>query len=431
MKIILATAVFFYGLTLGAAANDAQNVCGKVAEIGKSAPPSEWVTHYSSLVGKVVTFDNPKRGIFAQREMLNSVVYEDGQWRFVCQNINEPRLARTLSESNGWKLAPDPDSIVIYGGETGAAHRAEISAAHLLPREDRVVKVGDPPVKYKLSDVFKDDSGRVYAFAEITLPSGISYFRVFWRSHGSSEFRILAAVNSADLKFAQIPEYDNLPGDAALRAPNEVQKLLHERAAGPVRDLGNSERTESLIRGSARFNRNVDDYIVYAQEHPEFSNPPRLRLLTNEAPMTAIVKLSPSAIKLKPENAPYDYSRAQLAYPVTSSLLTVPIEARVYPSNVGDFTVYVADFPTGKKIWFGGAAPKNGKISRFGNYELVMDGGPLFTPLYGHFLVAPPDYAGRPHAEKKDYVDNWDYIRQLPEVIRWYRENKIPIPAPD
>ena len=106
------------------------------------------------------------------------------------------------------------------------------------------------------------------------------------------------------------------------------------------------------------------------------------------------------------------------------------VTAYVYPSNNArlEYTLFKDE---SNKVWFGDVGDKQAPLSPHGLRRDAIDTGDELTmPLWEYEQQIPQGYnvGSERRGPGKQYSSAWGYIREMPEIQRWYRENNIRIP---
>jgi hypothetical protein len=81
------------------------------------------------------------------------------------------------------------------------------------------------------------------------------------------------------------------------------------------------------------------------------------------------------------------------------------------------------------KIWFSAISVNNNdRLTTLGTSPTFIDGEELLSPLYEYNLQIPWNYAG-PVVEANHDYRSLNYIREIPEIKKWYQIHGETIPA--
>lgn len=299
------------------------------------------------------------------------------------------------------------------------------SEQKLLPEGDFApIEGGNASVK--TGKFFQDSDGRVFTIAEVDV-RGESKYRVFYRSGSQGTFRLLPARN----KEINIPGYDKGDNENMLTASPELQALLSKKMAGTdIEKLPviNPENLEGILP----VNRNMDDWMDYKKSEDyvsskHFQTDKILNSNTDRSLSDTVDRsiLHPKNVSIKNPNQRPDYNKLKTSYTFQSTLYG-KVQAYVYKSKDGSMEYTL--FKTGNRVWFGDVGYANTPITSHGLRKKTIDAEELTTPLWEYRDFIPEDYVGGPHSSQDNYHSAWKYIREMPDIQRWYRENNMRIP---
>ena len=299
----------------------------------------------------------------------------------------------------------------------------------LIPQYSHTV--GD--ARYTLSDIVDLGDGRV-AVVAIVETGDQKVMRLFYRSNSHAEFKVMPARNKLDdlpgsHPLRGLPGYDKGDvGQFALSAPPEIQRELARRLMSKT---PKKVPEEELIAATTRVNQNLDDVMTYG-----------VRNMSGETTSTRILKFDRGKEKVPnlPEkvtiNSDLDkpiFSEKVMEY-TTTSRLSGQLEVYVYKSKSGlQYTMYK---DSANRVWIGSVS-KPSAVNSYGVRSQAVDAGDLTSPIYDYEREIRAAYkrAGNPAVLNERgnpiYYDNWNYVREIPAVKRWYLENPdIPMPPP-
>lgn len=281
-------------------------------------------------------------------------------------------------------------------------------------------------VKYSFSELFDMGHGRVGTVAVIDMPDGSQVARVFYRSNSHSEFKALPARVQNSMVF---PGYDKGIGQFSLSLPQELQEQLSASLmeGKPVKSLPDASLVAIVQTYTGLERLGVDTPMSGSVSSEKIlvqtSGPSIKRGRGN--PISR-----PSDIQLKtPKDRP-NFSRVERVYTARTSL-SGEVEVRVYQSASGEleYPVYI-EKSTGR-IWFGNVSNIDSPITDYGVRARAIDSGDLTSPLWDHRQEIGKGYTGPRHPSDSQYASNWNYVREIPEVKRWYQEHGLEVPPPD
>lgn len=381
-------------------------------------------------VDPYVSFQSPESPRLAAKiEAVNtktgevSLLLEDGSRRTISGDT-----LQTLRQSSTAREAMLPPSSL-----PGTAASREVPSARSLG-ELAIDRLGLGPkysvagrnVQYKVSDFFTDGDGRVFVITDVTM-NGQTFRRVFYRSNSSASFRNLPARN----KGIPVPGYDKGPGEEFLAAAPELQAFL----AGKLETAPALDRLPKLdpekLEGVIPVNRNFQDYLNYSSNPQGINNAFQGQdILGNvERRLTAGNGTNfarPQDVQIAhPLDRP-DFSRPNLSYKLKTDLYG-EVDAFVYRSQNGDLDYTLLRDRSGK-VWFSDVGSARAEINQFGLRSKGINSEELLMPRWEYSSQIPEGFSGNLHPQNSQYQDSWKYIREMPEIQRWYREQNLPIP---
>ncbi len=287
-----------------------------------------------------------------------------------------------------------------------------------------------------LSKPFQDSGGRVFVVAEIT-ENGKTFYQTMYRSNSQSVFRVMPARNKGVNGY---PGYDKGPGEELLTVSPEFQKEITQ-VVGRQRNLKTRDPEE--LDGVLQVNRGWDDYEEYLNSADYIRKPQgkTIELLQESSrPLNDMAGRSfsrPEDLIIKDKALKPNYSQPRTSYSFESPVYG-KVEAKVYRSNDGSVE-YTLLKDEKNRVWFGDIAntskSNNSRGLRSGNISEDLS-HPLWEYHYydnaGNVkysqIPGASRYAGQNHPTHSSYSDMWRYIKEIPEIQRWYKENNIPIP---
>ena len=290
--------------------------------------------------------------------------------------------------------------------------------------------MSDEGARVTLSQPFKDADGRVFVVAEIE-KNGKTTFQTMYRSNSQSVYRVLPARN----KFrGRVPGYDKGPGEEFLTVSSQFQKEITETVAKQQNFI---VRDPADLEGILPVNRSMDDWFKYSSSSDavQKSNAPQVELLKpSDKPLTDSVGRTfskPEDLVIADQRTAPDYSNTINQYQIDSPVYG-KVEANVYRSKNGQIEYTLLRDEKGR-AWFGEVANigqgNNANGLRVGNISEELS-HPLWEyhlPTQGHSQI-PAGYVGARHPTHGSYHDMWNYIKDIPDIKRWYLEKGIPIP---
>jgi hypothetical protein len=318
-----------------------------------------------------------------------------------------------------------------YSRKTGQidveAARGMLKELNLPPAKKFIAKDGS---NVTLSQPFKDVDGRVFIVAEIEKNGKIT-FQTMYRSNSQSVYRVLPARN----KFrGGVPGYDKGPGEEFLTVSSQFQKEITETVQNKklftVRD-------PDVLEGILPVNRSMDDWMSYQKSVDSIKKPagPTVELLKpSSKPLKDTVGRSfskPEDLIIADAQMAPDYSKAVNKYQIDSPVYG-KVEANVYKSTNGQVEYTLLRDEQGR-VWFGdignvsSGSGSNGLRVGDISEELSHPLWEYHLPDRGHSQI-PAGYVGKTHSTHSSYSDMWEYIKEIPEIKRWYIEKGIPMP---
>ena len=299
----------------------------------------------------------------------------------------------------------------------------------LTPRESigRIPGADD----IQIGKFFQDSGGRIFTIAKVTV-DGQSSHRVFYRSNSQTMFRLLPARNE---RATGMPGYDKGPEEDTLTLSSEIQAALSERARSLDRrslDTLDSKELDGIIP----INRNRNDYQNYERSSDYVGRTVSQRTILQDREVS--LRDGYGRHFAEPEDMHIRYRNNQPNYetPIRTYQVDPPspvygnVTAYVYPSH-NDRLEYTLLRDQSGKVWFGDIGYRVTPLSPHGLRRDAIDSEGLTMPLWEYEDGIPRGYGGRnerPRGRRGEYSSAWNYIREIPEIQRWYRENNLPIP---
>ena len=310
-------------------------------------------------------------------------------------------LRQPIPENNGFALA----------FQRGLAPRSSIG---------RVQGADD----IKIGKFFQEKNGRIFTIAKVTV-DGQSSHRVFYRSNSQTMFRLLPAIRGDGW-------YDKGIGEDSLTLPPEVQAALSQRA----RSLNRNQIEQLEPKELDGIIPVGDGYIDYLRSNDHVAHTVSQSAILREGEPKSLKDFYGRYFR-KPENVHIEHRSNQPNYETYTN--TYQLDSPVY----GDVTAYVYSSNNGRleytllkdesgKVWFGDIGNRQTNLSSHGLRRDAIDTeNELTMPLWEYEDGIPRGYGQRnerSRGRKGEYSSSWNYIRRMPEIQRWYRENNLPIP---
>lgn len=279
----------------------------------------------------------------------------------------------------------------------------------------------------KVGDFFKDSDGRVFTVAEVEINGKMTH-QIFYRSNSQAVFRLLPARNKG-LKF---PGYDKGMDENMLTASPELQTFLSKKLRNSNHN-NMPEMSPEELEGIIPVNRSVEDYMAYrksddyvderfVQVDQILENPQRPLLDGYDREFA-----HPENVRISHPNLKPDYNHPTQKYEIHSPIYG-DVQAYVYRSKDNSIE-YTLLRDKNNRVWFGDVGYANSPLTQHGLRSDAIDAEELMTPLWEYHNGIPEGFTSR-EANPKDerYGSTWNYIKKMPEIQRWYRENGIAIP---
>jgi hypothetical protein len=329
----------------------------------------------------------------------------------------------------------DSGSVRVAGADSDSAV-ALLRQKGLKPKHGYQLSDGS---RMTLSEPFDLGEGRVGFTAIVEAADGTKSLRVFYKANSHIEFKVLPAINQNAYKVVgddvfKLPSYDKGIGQHAIALPQETQQLLASLVKGQKKlPTLSHEELGTLVRK----NTGVSGYAEWENAPDTFGNQVKSRSI-EETASKPVLKASdsrqgalrdPSDIRIAvPGKAPDFGGTPVRTYSTSCSLIDGPVTVEVFPSKDGTLNYSVYRDPSGR-VWFGSIEDVYAPISSYGVRTQAVEAGDLMSPLWDYRQAIAQGMAGQTNSKLSDYADNWDYVRQIPEVQRYFQERGITMPA--
>lgn len=278
----------------------------------------------------------------------------------------------------------------------------------------------------KVGDFFQDSGGRVFTVAEVEVNGRIRN-QLFYRSNSQAVFRLMPARNQG-LAF---PGYDKGKDENMLTASPELQEFLSQKLKNNQHKMETIE--PEALEGVIPVNRSIDDYLAYLRSDDYVDDRfVQVDKILNEVqrPVSDYVGRNfarPEEIKINNPKLTPDYNRPSKTYEINSPVYG-DVKAYVYRSHDGTLE-YTLLRDSNNRVWFGDIGYSSSPITPHGLRSYAVNAEELTTPLWEYHSQIPQGFAnGETNALSTNYGNSWDYIKKIPEIQRWYRENGIEVP---
>jgi len=348
---------------------------------------------------------------------------------------NRPRSSGSGNARPAEPARLDSRSVHVSGADPEGAV-AMLRQKGLEPRHGYQLSDG---TRMTLSEPFDLGEGRVGFTAIVEAADGTKSLRVFYKSNSHIEFKVLPAINQNAIKVVgdevfKLPGYDKGIGQHAIALPQEAQQQLASMLEGRKKlpSLSHGE-LEALVRKNTGFS----GYAAWESAPDFFGNQVTSRSLAAPASKPKLKASDPRQGDLRdpsdiritvPEKAPDFGGSPVRTYQTSSSLIDGPVTVEVYPSKDGSLNYSVYRDPSGR-VWFGSIESVSSPVSSYGVRSQAVEAGDLMSPLWDYHGAIAQGMAGKTNSRLNEYADNWAYVRQIPEVQRYYQERGIPMPA--
>lgn len=279
--------------------------------------------------------------------------------------------------------------------------------------------------KLKVGDFFKDSSGRLYTVVEVEVKGKKAYY-VYYRSNSQTVFRLLPAMNKGIDK----PQIDKARSESLLTALPELQAYLSNRAiASEVNSMSTVNPLE--LEGIFRVNRTADEWLAYTRS-PDFVDD---QLVKVDRIVTDATRTERNAVHQtfpKPEDVRIpilkqpDFKVEQRSYEIVSPVYG-KVKAHVYRSRDGSIE-YTLMQDSENRIWFADVGYSSTHLTPQGLRGRAIDSNDLTMPLWEYHAQIPASYGSARNPHNSEYGSAWNYIRNMPDVRRWYLERGMEIP---
>ncbi len=276
---------------------------------------------------------------------------------------------------------------------------------------------------YQVSDFFTDGQGRVFANVAVTI-NGQTTTRVFYRSNSSLSFRLLPARN---IRIPNRGGYDKGPGEDFLAAAPELQQFLFQRLQSATGTMPTVDPVR--LQGIIPVNRTLTDYENY-EKGPDYLRVESPRPILNEARIEYQSELhsipNPRQVTIRDPGARPDYRQPRATYRTRNDLYG-DVDVYVYQSSDRSLHYTLMRDSSGR-VWFSDVGSATSLINSHGVRANAIDGGQLLAPRWESNRQIPERFQRGVHPTNREYGDNWQYLREMPEIRRWYEEQNLPIP---
>jgi hypothetical protein len=246
---------------------------------------------------------------------------------------------------------------------------------------------------------------------------------VFYRSNSSAAFRNLPSYHRSGW-------YDKSFSEEALTAGPELQQILNSRLglanAKPPVTIRNMEQLEGVTKiydfpGDGNYLKFKDQMASQYREVSLTQDVPRP--LKDEAGRSFA---QPQSVKIQnPEKAP-NFEKPTRTYTLENRTYG-KVTAEVFPSRDGsvEFTIMRDE---GGHAWISDIGTKDKGMDLNGLRSDFINSKELTSPRWEYTQQIPDGYVGRRNGS---YSSNWKYIREMPEIQRYYRERGLTMPGGD
>ena len=281
----------------------------------------------------------------------------------------------------------------------------------------------------KVGEFFRDSGNRIFTVAEVTVDGKVSH-RVFYRSNSQSVFRLLPARNK---RIPSHPGYDKGMDENFLTAPPELQAFLSER-------LKNSDDINRLIEmdpekleGIIRVNRSKEDWLAYSRSDDYVDERfVHVNKVLENTPQSYADEFGrhfahPTEVRISDPKLQPNYSRQVQTYKISSPAYG-EVRAYVYKSKDGSLE-YTLLRDSKNRVWFGDVGYAGGVLTSHGLRSNAIDAEELMMPLWEYSTQIPTKFTrGEVNPLYPEYESSWNYIKGIPEIQRWYRDNGVAMP---
>ncbi len=245
---------------------------------------------------------------------------------------------------------------------------------------------------------------------------------VFGKGRHESDTQLPIAISTALHYLAQQRIELRAPSPSAA-AENRALRLFH----GLTVDAGTTGDATTWIDadGAMYLSRALADCLP---ERPESFSVVRAWLATPVGRRVA----DPDHVSLPPDARLPDWRRALDEFAVTSAVHaqvlggTGRLRGRVFRSHDGEVRYLFFEDEWGR-AWMAAAELADAPINRFGLRGRYLDLAGMDAPLVEYSLQIPEAYGG---ARRMGYQLNWNYVRQLPIIRRYYLAQNRAMPPP-
>ena len=244
-------------------------------------------------------------------------------------------------------------------------------------------------------------------------------------SNSQGSFRLLPSIVKEENWFDK-----GIGGEGTLTAPPELQKILHGQLRNGRRPVVISTPIEDLKVFTTY--KTIDElwdaqktdpsYPIYRADEGDFLDDVPRNIPIGRGYFVA----NPRTVNLKYDRDEPNFERIVQEYEFDSPLYGKKIQAYVYHSRDGalEYTMYKNQK---NQIWIANVGYTNSPITRHALRQEAIDSKELTAPLYEYGDQIPDSYRTNNRINGSSYESNWNYIREMPLIQRWFKENEIPM----
>jgi hypothetical protein len=255
--------------------------------------------------------------------------------------------------------------------------------------------------------------------------------RLFHRSNSQGTFRLVPGVRRVLHVY-----FDKGLGEHTMYLPAEAQEFLARRlptaAAEDRLPIFEMEQLDGLVP----YPRTEEAYHAFMDSGDNVRNAlaaPK-PILVRHAGKEAMIEARrgewvsrPDLIVIREAGHRPDYSKIVRSWK-THTPVAGDLDALVFRSADGTLEYTVLRDRSGR-IWFGGVEDLTSEITTHGVRRRPVDATELMAPRFEYFDRIPYEFRGaRAPNGSGHYFDQWDYLREIPEIQRFYRETGRPLP---
>jgi len=137
-------------------------------------------------------------------------------------------------------------------------------------------------------------------------------------------------------------------------------------------------------------------------------------------------------VKIISEKLRPDYSKPKSTYKSKTGAAG-EVEVMVYSSKDGTVEYTMFKDKEGK-VWFGDVYTKTGSTNRYAVKDGSYDFDAVLAPRWEYEKQIPIIYESKNRVKSpvnSRYHSNWNYVREMPEVKRWYESQGLKVPEGD